>query len=84
MIFIYNYNRFGSVLLGSVRLEYLSFSIRYFGILPDSVVHWSRPVDDRTEPNLPNTEASVRYYSVRFGLVGYRYRNTEPNLWGIF
>ena len=25
------------------------------------------PVVDRTEPNLPNTEASVRYYSVRFG-----------------
>ena len=24
-------------------------------------------VVDRTEPNLPNTEASVRYYSVRFG-----------------
>ena len=39
-------------------------------------------VDDRTEPNLPNTEASVRYYSVRFDSVGYR--NTEPNLWGIF
>ena len=37
MIFIYN--RFGSVLFGSVRLEYLSFGIRYFGILPDSVVH---------------------------------------------
>ena len=34
-------------------------------------------VYDRTEPNLPNTEASVRYYSVRFGSVGSR--NTEPN-----
>ena len=34
-------------------------------------------VDDRTEPNLPNTEASVRYYSVRFGSVGLK--NTEPN-----
>ena len=38
----------------------------------------NRPVYDRTEPNLPNTEASVRYYSVRFGSVGSR--NTEPNL----
>ena len=37
---IFIYNRFGSVLFGSVRLEYLSFGIRYFGILPDSVVHW--------------------------------------------
>ena len=36
---IFIYNRFGSVLFGSVRLEYLSFGIRYFGILPDSVVH---------------------------------------------
>ena len=43
---------------------------------------YTTSVDDRTEPNLPNTEASVRYYSVRFGSVGYR--NTEPNLWGIF
>ena len=32
--------RFGSVLFGSVRLEYLSFGIRYFGILPASVHHW--------------------------------------------
>ena len=31
--------RFGSVLFGSVRLEYRSFGIRYFGILPDSVDH---------------------------------------------
>ena len=28
---------------------------------------WPIAVVDRTEPNLPNTEASVRYYSVRFG-----------------
>ena len=33
--------RFGSVLFGSVRLEYLSFGIRYFGILPASVHHWN-------------------------------------------
>ena len=39
-------------------------------------------VSNRTEPNLPNTEASVRYYSVRFGSVGYR--NTEPNLLDVF
>ena len=39
MIFIYD--RFGSVLFGSVRLEYLSFGIRYFGILPASVHYWT-------------------------------------------
>ena len=26
-------------------------------------------MDDRTKPNLPNTEASVRYYLVRFGRI---------------
>ena len=40
LIFIYYVIRFGIIRFGSVRLEYLSFGIRYFGILPDSVVHW--------------------------------------------
>ena len=31
--------RFGLVLFGLVRLEYLNFGIRYFGILPASVHH---------------------------------------------
>ena len=39
-------------------------------------------VVDQTKPNLPNTEASVRYYSVRFGSV--RSRNTKPNLYNYF
>ena len=37
---------------------------------------------DRTEPNLPNTEAFVCYYSVWFSSVGSR--NTKPNLYHIF
>ena len=35
--------RFGSVLFGSVRLEYQSFGIRYFGILSASVHHCNAP-----------------------------------------
>ena len=31
-----------------------------------------------TEPNLPNTEASVRYYSVRFGRI-QKYRTESQN-----
>ena len=39
-LFLDLYNiRFGSVLFGSVRLEYQSFGIRYFGILSASVHH---------------------------------------------
>ena len=42
LIFIYYVIRFGIIRFGSVRLEYLSFGIRYFGILPASVHHWVR------------------------------------------
>ena len=38
--------RFGSVLFGSVRLEYLSFGIRYFGILPASVHHCQQNISE--------------------------------------
>ena len=47
--------RFGSVLFGSVRLEYRSFGIRYIRYLPASVVHWFRPLRKEQYNIIPTT-----------------------------
>ena len=60
----------GSIIYEDSNLDFWTFDILGLVVIVAVV--------DRTEPNLPNTEASVRYYSVRFGSV--RSRNTEPKL----